>query len=374
MNLHVFNDLHGFFLNLTVERFDSNNALGNNIFINLNNKTLYKNTEVSYVKKNILFYKKKIASLPKIDRITFYPFDYVGAIFLKELRKTQPNVKVGWVFWSYEFYHRPDRVENLFEKFSSAYYKKGSNFFRNSKAKFYWLVKKILFIPVFNKKLLEHSYLLVSNFYSFLEQDYTNVIKTIPHKNCSYNFLSFLSIKQVTDNLILSAMSYEVMIGHSPNPSLNHAEILDKLHSFSFTGKLLIPQEFGEDAYKNAIKHKAKTLFIDNVTFLEKRLPLQKYYERLSLIGFAIFNFKTQEGLGNILFLVWNGAKIFLKKESSVYIQFKSWGFLIFSVEDDLSKESLSQCLSLTDRERNKSITEKLFSSEKIERDWQKLL
>ena len=374
MNLHVFNDSHGFFLNLIVERFELNNALENNIFINLNEKTLYKNPKVFYIQKNIISYRKKISSIPKINRITFYPLDYVGAFFLNELRKTQPDVKVGWVFWSYEFYHRPDKVQNLFDGFSLDYFKKGVSSFIKLKTKLYNIIKKVLYIPVFNKKLLEESYFLIDNFYSFLEQDFKNVFKNIPDAKCNYSFLSFLSIEQVTKGVELKAMSLEVLVGHSPNPSLNHAEILDKLYSFSFTGKLLIPQEFGEEAYKIAIKQKAKFLFNDKVTLLEKRLPLQEYNERLSSVGFAIFNFKTQEALGNILFLIWNGTKIFLQKESSVYIQFKTWGFIIFSIEDDLSKVSLSQYLSINDRKKNKSISEELFSTRKIERDWKKLL
>ena len=107
MNLHVFNDSHGFFLNLTVKRFLESDALQNNLFINLNNKTIYTSPEVKYLKRNLFSFKRVIKTLPAIKSVTFYPFDYTAAFFLKELKKIQPSIKVGWVFWGYEFYqHR----------------------------------------------------------------------------------------------------------------------------------------------------------------------------------------------------------------------------------------------------------------------------
>ena len=137
---------------------------------------------------------------------------------------------------------------------------------------------------------------------------------------------------------------------------------------------LFIPLEYGQDGYRQEVKRLGKQLFNDQVEYLEKRLTMDAYYRRLSTIGYAIFNFKWQEGLGNILFLVWNGAKVFLRDDSSVSMQLKEWGCAIYSIENDLNVAQLSTVLSEKERSKNRSIVEGLISAKKVEEYWNRLL
>lgn len=373
MNLHVFNDVHGFFLNLTVKRFTENDAMQNNFFINLNNKSIYKNEKVKYLKKNTLSFKQVIKSLPIIQSVTFYPFDFTAAAFLNQLQKMQPSIKVNWVFWGYEFYHRPDNEKQMFDEFSSAYYKKQFSFFKNSKQSLFNIIKSILLVPVFDKQFLADGYAKINRFYSFLPQDFKNGFQN-NNNACEYYPISFLSIEEITEKIVWGNITNEVMVGHAASPSLNHAEILDMLHAISFSGKLFLPLEYGEEEYRKEIKNKANDLFNSNVVFLENRLTMPEYYQRLSVVGFAIFNFRWQEALGNILFLVWNGTKIFLKQDSSVYKQFISWRLIVFSIEQQLNKESITQLLTVDERQNNKRIIEELFSEQKVKNYWNALI
>lgn len=373
MNLHVFNDSHGFFLNLTVSRFVAAGALQNNLFINLNDRTIYTDPHVKYFKKNTLSFKRAARSLPAINSVTFYPLDFTATAFLKELKKSQPAIKVGWVFWGYEYYLHPASIKQNFENFSLAYYKRQNEIFKNARAAVTRILKNILFIPVFNEQQLINGHSQVDKFYSFLPQDFKNVFQNIKTANCQYYPIAFLSIEEMNNKIEWGRLTDEVMIGHAATPTLNHAEILDKLQGIPFPGKLFMPLEYGEEKYRREIKDKAIALFNGRIEFLETRLEMNDYYRRISRAGYAIFNFRWQEGLGNIVFLAWNGTKIFLQKESSVYKQFVAWGLHVFSIEEDLDKENINELLPVEKRQMNKAIIEDLFSEQKIKKYWEPL-
>lgn len=374
MNLHVFNDSHGFFLNLTVERFKENNALENNSFINLTNNTIYTHSQVTYLKRNLPSFKRAVKNIPVITTITFYPLDHTSVFFLQEVKKKYPAVKTSWVFWGYEFYHRPYMNQLNFEAFSAAWYKRQNGVFEQIKNACINLLKKILQIPVFNTTLLQESYAQVNKFYSFLPQDFKNVFATQENTQCEYYPISFLSIDEMKQDIAWGGITSEVMVGHAASPSINHAEMLQQLKAISFSGKLFIPLEYGEKGYGAAIKSLANDLFPNNTEFLEQRLSMQAYYQRLSVIGFAIFNFRWQEALGNIVFLTWNGTKIFLQQESSVYKQFAAWGITVFSIEQDLDRKSIIQLLTAEEQQKNKTIIEGLFAEQKVKQYWAALM
>jgi len=374
MNLHVFNDAHGFVLNVTIERFAQANALQKNCFINLNQKTIYKNEKVVYLKKNILAYRKAARELSSIQSVTFYPFDDSAAWFLRELKRYQPSFEVKWVFWSYEFYYRPDRYAALLGKFSSQYYKRHQTYLKKIRNAITLIAKKVLRIPFFDLGLLKSGYQQVHVFYSFLPEDYRNVYAEINNNQCSFRQISFLSIDQITHDLLPAPLSHKIMIGHSAVPTANHAEMLEQLSKKQIFNKLFIPLEYGEKQYKNEIKLLAKNLFNDRIEVLENRLSMHEYYQKLSDIGYALFAFYKQEALGNILFLVWNGAKVFLCEESSVYRQFKIWGLTVFSISQDFTKDQFQHLLSPEESAKNKRIIEALFSEQQLKTYWEALM
>jgi dTDP-N-acetylfucosamine:lipid II N-acetylfucosaminyltransferase len=373
MNLHVFNDSHGFVLNLTVDRFEKAGVLVNNHIINLNRDTLYKNDRVTYLKKQLKVYKKFALKYKSVNSVTFYPLDDTAAWFLKEIKKQQPGIRVQWVFWSYEFYHTPERRRFLFDQYSSIYFLNQQTIIKKIRGIGFNMVKQLIGIPYFNQKLLDDAGRQVSRFYSFLPQDYKNVMANI-NNECIYRQFSFLSIEQLVKGLKPGRLGLKIMVGHAASPTANHAEVLSKLSEFAMQHKILIPLEYGEEKYRNDIKRMAEELFPKQIEFLENRLTFLEYYQKLSDIGFALFNFRSQEALGNIIFLVWNGAKVFLHEESSVYQQFKIWGLHVFSISNDLEKGQLENLLSPIEISVNKKILEGLFSEIKIKEYWEALV
>ena len=84
-------------------------------------------------------------------------------------------------------------------------------------------------------------------------------------------------------------------------------------------------------------------------------------------------------GYGNIIYLLLLGVKIFLNKESLIFLNLKKNNVILFSIQDDLNNESVKTPLSLIDSNHNKKIMKSLLDTSKIminlkklinERDW----
>jgi dTDP-N-acetylfucosamine:lipid II N-acetylfucosaminyltransferase len=372
MNLHVFNDPHGFMLNATVERFKREGRLNGNSFVNLTDKTIYKHNDVQYLEKKVRKYKAFITILPPLNFVAYYPFDETAAWFLHELKKKEPGLPAKWIFWSYEFYHQPETYENLLEAFSLEFYRKKLPVFSVIKKRISNLVKNFLQIP-YRNRLLKDGYSHISEFYSFLPEDYHNA-SVLFDKKPAYHPISFLSLHEMTGSLNPGKLTETIIIGHSASVTGNHAEILLSLEKIEIENDLLTPLEYGDADYRDEIIKLAGTSFPGKVNYIRNRLSLTEYNRTLSSAGYAVFNFTKQEGLGNIVFLLWNGTKVFLREESSAYRQFRKWELKVFSVNKDLNKSSFSELLPQDDAISNRKILESLYSEEKVREYWLPLM
>lgn len=377
MKLHVFNDAHGFFLNLAVNRVLQHDLSRDHIFFNLSQKTIYPNKQVIYLAKNLRSYKLAVKDLPAIQSIAFYPFDFIAASFLKELKQVQPDVKVDWVFWGYEYYQRPEIYLSNFGPYSLRHYQRNRSWLAMFRERIVKTTKRLLAIPVYQQSVLEKGYRSIDRFFSFLPADYDNIFGSGRRGQCHCEGypISFLSLESMTKGIQWNAegLTHTIMVGHAAAPSINHVEILQQLAYLKIKQPLLIPMEYGQPQYRQQIRKMAISLFNEQVEFLEKRLDMASYYRKLSKVGAAIFNFRWQEALGNIMFLVWNGSKIFLREESTVSIQFRKWQIKFFSIEKDLNAVELSTHLSIADRLHNKVTVENLLSEQTIGEYWDQL-
>lgn len=377
MKLHVFNDPHGFIMTLAIKRVLAVGKNEDHLFLNLNDKSIFRHERAVYLRKNIRAYRSYIRQLPGIDAVILYPLDETASHFLHYLLKRFPGIPVNWVFWSYEYYHRPDRYIESLEPFSRKYYQQHIRGWRSIFTPAIDLMKRILSVPVFDRGLMNESYIRVTDFYSFLPRDYRNVFTSIPGNKYVYHPISFLSIEEITGGVKLDdeGLQTTIMIGHSASITSNHAELIDRLSALSLANDYFIPLEYGDLQYGALVREYAgRALGVDRVEFLEKRLSLPEYYHRLSSIGFAVFNFRWQEGLGNILFLLWNGTKLFLREQSSVYQQFDQWGLHVFTIEHDLDATAFADKLSRENAADNRRILEELFSEQRVTVYWRGLV
>ena len=83
-------------------------------------------------------------------------------------------------------------------------------------------------------------------------------------------------------------------------------------------------------------------------------LKTDEYFKMLKNVDVAVFGQRRQEASGNIIQLLRNGVKVFLRNDNSLLEYYRKQGYIIFSVENDLTRETLFTPLSLDEQVHNR--------------------
>lgn len=96
-------------------------------------------------------------------------------------------------------------------------------------------------------------------------------------------------------------------------------------------------------------------------------MPIQQYVGILINCGFVIMNHVRQQALGNILIMLYLGAKVFLREENPVYTFLKNHGAILFSIQTlEEDKSLLSEGLSVEDIHINRKVLMSIWSEQVV--------
>jgi hypothetical protein len=373
VNLHVTNDSYGLYPVEIAKRIKSSPDSENNIIVNLYPVSEFKDSLITYIPEKISAYKKYISGLSKVDKVIFHPYNVTAYRFLQELLKKFPGVKVYWMCWSYELYNLPHLTQTLYDVFSTKYLKRQWYSSKNIKRTLRNYYDKTLIAASVKKDYeseMKHAHSLVHYFCSPFYSDYLFLEKVSPGNKIKYLSIAYLSLDKIIPDLSnFRSRGNRIMIGHSASPDGNHYEALARISSINNELPILLPLSYGDKHYGNIIKKEARSMF-KNVEILETKMERTAYYEKLTEAGWAVFNTRVQQGVGNIIALIWMGVKVFLDNNTSTYKDFTSWGIHVYSIQEHLNEFELSNKLSFEQVENNrKKILEK-FNEETINEGW----
>ena len=131
---------------------------------------------------------------------------------------------------------------------------------------------------------------------------------------------------------------------------------------------------YGDKKYKEKLIKYGTESFGHNFKPIHNFLPLNDYLKVLSECKIAVFGQKRQMGYGNIIFLLLLGVKLFLNKESLIFLNLKKNNVTLFSIQDDLNKDSIKAPLTLKEINQNKKIIKSLLDTSKIMMNIKKLI
>lgn len=166
--------------------------------------------------------------------------------------------------------------------------------------------------------------------------------------------------------------SKNILVGNSLTYTNNHLDIFEIINKFQLSEKqkFIIPINYG---WGNAFGNNPETLISlsklkpENTIWLKDYLPRDEYFKIFGNITHAIFGVLRQQALGNIYECLTKGIKVYLYKDSIVAKQLREDGYIFYSIEDDLTEESLSRCLSREEAEHNFHLREDLFSEKSFQ-------
>lgn len=157
-----------------------------------------------------------------------------------------------------------------------------------------------------------------------------------------------------------------LLVGNSADVENNQIEILKRLEQYKSENiEIYVPLSYGLKPWApnwiEDVCRCGRTIFGNKFIPLLNFMPLDEYRDLLAKMDIAIFDHKYQQGMGNIIYLLGVGKKVYIRAGIPSYEMFIRLGLQIY----DNSNLDISP-LSMRDALNNNSIIMSKFTSESL--------
>ena len=268
----------------------------------------------------------------KINQYDLVIIHSLNPAWYTSILKLNRNIPIVWIGWGYDYYDiiysSPKQMLLPLTKqcmkevqTTGSLYSKIKSTLKNiitttSKTK---VIERInYFSPV-----LPAEFDLVKNMFSgtkFPEYVFWN------YGNLEEDLVRGFTDSQVTGNAIL--------VGNSASLENNHLDTFSLLSDTGFQKRSLVcPLSYGDARYRDLLTKIGRDRFGELFKPLVDFVPIDLYVRTLESCGFVIMNHVRQQAVGNIVIMLYLGAKVFLRRECPTFEFFHSQGAIIFSVQ-----------------------------------------
>lgn len=144
-----------------------------------------------------------------------------------------------------------------------------------------------------------------------------------------------------------------ILVGNSASITCNHIETFDFIQKKIAEKRTIVaPLSYGDKKYTQIISTIGKKYFGNNFDPLMNFMPIQDYVSKIKKCGYVIMNHKRQQAVGNIIIMLYLGARVFLREENPTYQFLKNMGISFSSVQE-LEKNISLLNTPLTNEEKN---------------------
>ena len=275
--------------------------------------------------------------LPLGDSIILHSLSYSIGTFL--FMKRSSLRKMTWWVWGNDLYmtHRIRRDISSLKKRLVYYLKVTLNLFY---APLYDLLWKCLFFS--RVKKMNSIVVCCRADQDEVRRRFGPDIKVFrSYYTAGHYYREFVQLEEKrTDN------SINILIGHSAFAFLKHKDYLDRLLAYKDEDiKIVLPLTYGDASYADEIENYAKALYGDKALVLREGLDYLDYVKLMKTIDVAIFDYKHQSALGNIMLLLLFGKKVYLSSKGVLFKGFKEDGVNVYDC-DEIGKIPLKELSS----------------------------
>lgn len=292
--------------------------------------------------------------------------------FAKVALEIRSSIKIGWFPWGYDIYSLPKIRLTLYGIKTSAYIKNQSPFFfiKNKLIEFSFdflpeLILKKINLEYFRETLLLHK--KIDFFISYIKEDFDTFSKFYPN-NMKFIYSPFLTLNQYLGNIEhpkLNNNTGNILIGNSVSLESNYFDVLEKLkvNKTKFSKAFFI-LNYGESFknFKKDIQFKINEDLLVKAECITDFMDLKSYVEFLKSCNTAVFLHFRQQAMGNIITLIYLGARVYLSKYNPILNFFNSNCIKVNIFENEFDEFGTTD-LSFEEKEANRFSLEKIFFS-----------
>lgn len=348
-------------------------------FPNSNDVIIFSNSaNLKYVKvktlKTILVTPWKLRK-PRIENLIYQPYDLVvfhsfNNLIYPEVFNIPLNTPTIWLGWGFDYYYDIfSRDALLLDKTAQTYSNIRSgkliDIFRHSRDVFHDYLIKLRFQKSKFKAIEK-----ISVFSPVLPKEYELLFKS--HKWDAFPQYARWNYGTIEDNLIRGFEDDKIngdgiLVGNSSSFTCNNIEALELLQRIGVDGrKIVAPLSYGNKRYGEIVKTLGSNYFGENFIPLLNFIPIQEYVSIIKKCGFVVMNHKRQQAVGNIVIMLYLGAKVFVREENPVFQFFEDLGVSVSTIQELENKPEMLQApLSPEERKSNRQIVSEYWSREK---------
>jgi dTDP-N-acetylfucosamine:lipid II N-acetylfucosaminyltransferase len=297
--------------------------------------------------------------------------------FGKALLKLPKRIPVSWFLWGYGMYSLPKLRFQQFSLRTKAWIKSVDRFgeFKNG-LKSFSIFRKLhsLIYPggddsigVTLKAIRKIDFIaaIVREDYEMFSRHYGSHLAFIPCINAH--------IRQIAGSIVdahINPDASHILIGNSNTPTCNYHDAIKLVETLGHKGmKAYIIMSYGDnEAYSSEIARYAACQKRVDFEIITEFIPLQEYIALLQNCSVGIFHHYRQQAMGNIVAMLYMGARVYLCERNPVYSYLKRHGIHVFSIEEDAPSIGFTR-LETSCAIENRVILEEVFSYENMVKD-----
>ena len=193
--------------------------------------------------------------------------------------------------------------------------------------------------------------------------DEFTLIKRRVSKQAQHSWFTYYNLEQATSDIKVDAGSDWILIGNNAHPSNNHLEslkLIDQSEKIAW-----LPLAYGSDDYRNNLTDLLKGR--PNTRLLTDALSLSEYLAQLQKCGVAILNHRRQQAFGNVVALIQQGSRIFLRRENAIASLLQHLDIYFEYIDDRQIEADRLTLLSANQQDHNRRQLASAFAKTKVE-------
>ncbi|MCD4654664.1 TDP-N-acetylfucosamine:lipid II N-acetylfucosaminyltransferase [bacterium] len=253
---------------------------------------------------------------------------------LSIIRYIEPDTRVFWFTWGYDFYPYCKRKDELYFPETYRFWQQNkSNQKRSIKSQigdcYRFLNKRILG----RKDCRELAIRRVDYCSTVVPTEYP-IVETLPGFKAEQVSFNYGSLESLVGNIHKKfEIGDSILVGNSNTMTSNHVDAFQRIAEIDISKrKIIVPLSYGiGQDYKNYVIDKGKYYFGNRFFPVLDFMPIKEYVKLLASCDSVVFNHTRQQGLGTLLILTWLGASIYLNPVNPIYEHFKAIGINVYN-------------------------------------------
>jgi len=308
-----------------------------------------------------------LVKLDEYNLVVLHSLNYFNS---KIVLKGQNKTEFLWLLWGGEIYNNPYLFSKSIygELTFNEFFNKRLYSFKNKLRPYYYLIRHQEFDV---DSLIKKAAKKVSALGILHREEYDFFLKkNIINKRIIYNKFTYYPLEFIfKDNMNEYVNGNNIMLGNSASATNNHLEAFELLRQFELNNlKIITPLSYGNKDYTLKVLEYGREKLKGNFEPLTEFMELSRYIDILKQCGIVVMNHYRQQAVGNILSMIWMGAKVYLDERNTIYPYLNRIGCKVYSISEDL-KPANDKAFELLPKEviaKNRAILIKEIGADNI--------